>query len=616
MCGIVGYLGQKEARSILLEGLRRLEYRGYDSAGIIVLDEKNTPRYFKCRGKIKDLEEKIKGKKIEGNMGLGHTRWATHGAPNDINAHPHWDCSKSIFLVHNGIIENHKEIKKILLKRGHKFSSETDSEVIVHLVEDFLKKERNSRHNSLESAFLKTLRLLKGAYAIALMSKDYPQTILGAKRSSPLVLGIGKEEYFLASDASAILGYASGVIYLDDGEVASINPDGFSIFDLGNNIKEKEISDIENNLIKIQKSGYPHFMLKEIMEQPESLENSQRGRIILEQGMAKLGGIESVKERLREIDKLTIVGCGTAYLAGMVGEYMIEEYAGVPVEVEIGSEFRYRKPILGKNSAILAVSQSGETADTLAAVNEAKEKGILTLGLVNVVSSTIARQTDAGIYNHAGPEIGVASTKAFTSQVEILALLALFLGRQRNLSLVMGQRIAKEIKNIPNLAKKALSLAPDIKNIAKKYYKFKNFLYIGRKYNYPVALEGALKLKEISYINTQGYAGGEMKHGSIALIDKNFPCLAICPKDSVYEKIVSNIEEIKARQGRVIAITTQGNKEMKSLADDVVYIPKTLEMLTPIISVIPLQLFAYHVSVLKGLDPDKPRNLAKSVTVE
>lgn len=616
MCGIVGYLGQKEARSILLEGLRRLEYRGYDSAGIIVLDEKNTPRYFKCRGKIKDLEEKIKGKKIEGNMGLGHTRWATHGAPNDINAHPHWDCSKSIFLVHNGIIENHKEIKKILLKRGHKFSSETDSEVIVHLVEDFLKKERNSRHNSLESAFLKTLRLLKGAYAIALMSKDYPQTILGAKRSSPLVLGIGKEEYFLASDASAILGYASGVIYLDDGEVASINPDGFSIFDLGNNIKEKEISDIENNLIKIQKSGYPHFMLKEIMEQPESLENSQRGRIILEQGMAKLGGIESVKERLREIDKLTIVGCGTAYLAGMVGEYMIEEYAGVPVEVEIGSEFRYRKPILGKNSAILAVSQSGETADTLAAVNEAKEKGILTLGLVNVVSSTIARQTDAGIYNHAGPEIGVASTKAFTSQVEILALLALFLGRQRNLSLVMGQRIAKEIKNIPNLAKKALSLAPDIKNIAKKYYKFKNFLYIGRKYNYPVALEGALKLKEISYINTQGYAGGEMKHGSIALIDKNFPCLAICPKDSVYEKIVSNIEEIKARQGRVIAITTQGNREMKSLADDVVYIPKTLEMLTPIISVIPLQLFAYHVSVLKGLDPDKPRNLAKSVTVE
>ncbi len=519
-------------------------------------------------------------------------------------------------MVHNGIIENHKEIKRILLKRGHKFSSETDSEVIVHLVEDFLKRERNSRHNSLESAFLKTLRLLKGAYAIALISKDYPQKILGAKRSSPLVLGIGKEEYFLASDASAILGYASKVIYLDDEEVASINPNGFSIFDLGNNIKEKEISDIENNLIKIQKSGYPHFMLKEIMEQPESLENSQRGRIILEQGMAKLGGIESVKERLREIDKLTIVGCGTAYLAGMVGEYMIEEYAGVPVEVEIGSEFRYRKPILGKNSAILAVSQSGETADTLAAVNEAKEKGILTLGLVNVVSSTIARQTDAGIYNHAGPEIGVASTKAFTSQVEVLALLTLFLGRQRSLSLVMGQRIAKEIKNIPNLAKKALSLASDIKNIAKKYYKFKNFLYMGRKYNYPTALEGALKLKEISYINAQGYAGGEMKHGSIALIDKNFPCLAICPKDSVYEKIVSNIEEIKARQGMIIAITTQGNKEMKSLADDVVYIPRTLEMLTPIISVIPLQLFAYHVSVLKGLDPDKPRNLAKSVTVE
>lgn len=615
MCGIIGYIGKKEARPILIDGLKRLEYRGYDSAGIAVLDPENNIQFIKRKGKIKDLEERIGNKSIKGSLGLGHTRWATHGAPNDTNAHPHNDCSKKIFLVHNGIIENYKEIKDFLLKRGHKFESETDSEVIVHLVEDFLKKEKN-KDNGLESAFIKTLKLLKGAYAIVLISKDHPQKILGAKKSSPLILGIGDEESFLVSDASAILGHTQKVVYLDDGEVISINPSGFYIFDLENKIKEKEVSEIENDLIIIQKSGYPHFMLKEIMEQPDSLENSQRGRIILEQGAAKLGGIESAKERLREIEKLIIVGCGTAHLAGMVGEYMIEEYAGIPTEVEIGSEFRYRKPIFNNKSAVLAISQSGETADTLAAVNEAKEKGVLTLGLVNVVSSTIARQTDVGVYNHAGPEIGVASTKAFTSQIEILALLALFLGRQRSLSLVMGQRIAKEIKNIPNLAKEVLSCAKDIKNIAKKYYKFKNFLYIGRKYNYPVALEGALKLKEISYINAQGYAAGEMKHGSIALIDKDFPCFVICPKDSVYEKTSSNIEEIKARQGRVIAVTTNGNKEIESLANDVIYIPKTLEMLTPIISVIPLQLFAYYVSALKGLDPDKPRNLAKSVTVE
>lgn len=615
MCGIIGYIGKKEARPILIDGLKRLEYRGYDSAGIVVLGSKNNPQLIKCKGKIRDLEEKIGNRSINGFLGLGHTRWATHGAPNDINAHPHGDCSKKIFLVHNGIIENYKEIKNILLKRGHKFESETDSEVIVHLVEDFLEKEKNG-NNDLEKAFIKALKLLKGAYAIALISKNYPQKILGAKKSSPLILGIGNEESFLVSDTSAILGYAQKVVYLDDEEIVSINPSGFSIFDLKNKIKEKEFFEIENDLIMVQKSGYPHFMLKEIMEQPDSLENSQRGRIILEEGMAKLGGIESAKEKLREIEKLVIVGCGSAYLAGMVGEYMIEEYAGIPTEVEIGSEFRYRKPIFNKKSAVLAISQSGETADTLAAVNEAKEKSVLTIGLVNVVSSTIARQTDVGIYNHAGAEIGVASTKAFTSQVEILALLTLFLGRQRSLSLVMGQRIAKEIKKMPNLAKEVLSRTKEIRNIAKKYYKFKNFLYIGRKYNYPVALEGALKLKEISYINAQGYAAGEMKHGSIALIDKDFPCLAICPRDSVYEKIISNIEEIKARHGQVIAVTTNGNKEIESLVDDVIYIPKTLEMLTPIISVIPLQLFAYYVSSLKGLDPDKPRNLAKSVTVE
>lgn len=623
MCGIIGYIGKEINVLSGIDSLKRLEYRGYDSAGIAWHNNQEKDIFcVKKLGRINVLEQEMikKGLPQKSGLFIAHTRWATHGEPSDINAHPHSNCLKNIYLVHNGIIENHKQIKKFLLKKGHKFISETDSEVVVHLIEEFLKKLQNQKNNNkeelLEQAVRQSLKILKGAYAIVLISKDFPKKLIGARKSSPLLLGIGKDQYFLSSDASALIGKAQKVIYLDEGEVISIGDEGFSIFDLDNNAKEKKLFEIETDLGKIQKSGHPHFMLKEIMEQPECLKDSQRGRLIIEEGKAKLGGIENQSEKLRKLKRIIICGCGTAYYAGLIGEYMLEEYAGIPTEVEFGSEFRYRKPVLSNETAVLAISQSGETADTLAAINEAKEKGILTLGLVNAVGSTIARATDAGVYNHAGPEIGVASTKAFTSQAEVLALITLFLGRQRNLSLVMGERIAKEIKNLPQMAKQVLAQKKKIKEIAKKYKNYKHFLYLGRKYNYPVALEGALKLKEISYINAQGCAAGEMKHGTLALIDKNFPIFAICPKDSVYEKMISNLEEIKARQGKIIVITTKGNKDLKNLADEIIYIPKTLEMLTPIISVIPLQLFAYYTAVLKGLDPDKPRNLAKSVTVE
>jgi len=633
MCGIIGYIGKKEALPIIVEGLKRLEYRGYDSAGIVIFNKNNNPQVIKTKGKIRDLEEKLKSEQIQGIFGIGHTRWATHGKPSDINAHPQWDCKKKIFVVHNGIIENYLELKEKLQREGHKFISETDTEVLAHLIEKYFQSNPStdsinspqadsasspqaSSGQALEEATRLALKEVIGAYAIAVVSSLDPQKIVFARQSSPLIVGLGDGENFIASDAPAILGYTKEVIYLDDGEMGVITPNDFRIFNLDHKPINKTSYYLEWSVQQAEKGGYPHFMLKEIMEEPEVIENAIRGRMIVGEGLAKLGGIERIADKLKEIDRLIIVGMGTALLAGKIGEYMIEEYAQVPVEIENASEFRYKKPVLRKNDAILAISQSGETADTLFAIKEAKRKGILTLGIINVVGSSIAREVDAGIYNHAGPEIGVAATKSFISQLAVLALLTVFLGRQREMSLIIGKRILEELTKIPDFIRKILEQKEEIKKLAEKYYQYNNFLFLGRKYNYPIALEGALKLKEISYIHAEGYPAGEMKHGPIAMIDENFPSFVITPKDSVYEKMISNIQEIKARDGRVIAITTKGNKEIEKLVDDCIYIPKTLEMLTPILSVIPLQLFAYYISVLKGLDPDKPRNLAKSVTVE
>jgi len=608
MCGIIAYLGKQNALPIIIDGLKRLEYRGYDSAGLVVFN-KGQSRSVKAVGKINSLEDKLKKKFLKGNCALGHTRWATHGRPNLINAHPHCDCQRKIWLAHNGIVENYKELKKSLEKQGHKFRSETDTEVIVHLIEEYNSKP-------LEEAVRLALKKIQGTYGLVVISEDEPDKIVVARNSSPLLIGIGDDEYLIASDASAIVTHTKKVIYLDDGEIGVISPKEFRIFNLDKKKIEKEINHINWDIDQVQKKGFKHFMLKEILEQPEAIENSLRGRLITEQGLAKLGGLEIIEKELRKINRLIIVACGTAYHAGLVGEYMIEEYVGLPVEVELASEFRYRKPVLNKNTALLVISQSGETADTLAALEEAKRKGVLTIGIVNTVGSSIARQTLAGVYNHIGPEIGVASTKAFTSQVSILVLLTLLLGRQRQMSLVMGQRISKELKKIPNHINEIFKQNSKIKRIAKKYSKYNNFFYLGRKYNYPIALEGALKLKEISYIHAEGCGSGEMKHGSIALIDSDFPSFFIAPSDSVYNKVLSNIEEIKARQGKVIVIATKGNKSIEKITNDYIYIPKTLEILTPLLSVIPLQLFAYYVADLRKCDPDKPRNLAKSVTVE
>ncbi len=610
MCGIVGYIGKKTDARIGLEALKRLEYRGYDSAGAAIYDpEKGQIFVLKAVGKIKNLEEKYNQQNLKGSPFIFHTRWSTHGSPTELNAHPHCDCKRNIFLVHNGIIENYKDLKDRLIGEGHRFLSETDTEVLCHLMEKFFK-------GNLEEAIIKTLALVRGTYGLAVIAKDDPGKLVVARNGSPILIGIGESEYLVASDPAAILSQTKKVVYLEDKEMAVLTPNDFSIFDFAHNRLEKDIEEIEWSVEEAQKGNYSHFMLKEIMEQPEALVNSQRGRLVSKEGMAKLGGLASVKDKLKEIEKIKIVACGTAYYAGLVGKYILEEYAGVPTEADLASEFRYRKQIFGKGTAVLAISQSGETFDTLAAIKEAKEKSALTLGIVNVVGSTIARETDAGVYNHAGPEIGVASTKAFTSQLEVLALLTLFLGRQREMSFVIGERICQEIIRLPELVRKALANASKIEALADKYKNANNFLYLGRKYNYPVALEGALKLKEISYVHAEGYGAGEMKHGPIALIDKNFPTIALCPNDSVYEKMVSNIEEIKARQGPVIAVTTEGNDEISRLADEVIYIPKTLEALTPIVSVIPLQLFAYYMGVKRGCDVDKPRNLAKSCTVE
>jgi len=600
MCGIIGYIGKKPAFPILLSGLKRLEYRGYDSFGFSVLDGEK-PFLFKKVGKISQFEQSFPNP--NGTIGIAHTRWASTGAVTDANAHPHFDCHKEIFLVHNGIIENYQEIKNRLIKEGHKFSSETDTEVLCHLIEKYFK-------GNLEEAMRKALREVKGAYGIAVVSSKDPEKIVVARFSSPLLLGIGNNELLVASDPAAVITHTRQVINLDDNEIAVLKPDNFFI------LKEKPLETIEWTVEEAEKKGYPHFMLKEIMEEPEAIENAILGRLMIEEGNVKLGGLDAIQAKLRKISRLILVACGTASYAARVGEYMLEEYAGLPTEVDIGSEFRYRKPVVDKTAAAVFVSQSGETADTLTALREMKNKGVLTLGITNVVGSAQARETDAGVYIRSGPEIAVASSKAFLGQLVTLVMLTVYLGRQREMALVMGKRIVSELLKLPELAKEVLKLAPEIEKLAKKYKDFKNFWFIGRKYNYPIVLEGALKLKELSYLHAEGVAGGELKHGSLALIDENFPTIAICPSDSVYEKMISNIEEIKARKGPVIAIATEGNEEIKKLVDDVIYIPKTLEMLTPILSVIPMHLFAYYMAVLLGRDIDKPRNLAKSVTVE
>ncbi len=614
MCGIVGYIGKQKALPVLIDGIKSLEYRGYDSAGFAVLASSGAVRSRRAVGRVANLEQKIDEKDIRhGNVGICHTRWATHGGVTEENAHPHSDCKGELWVCHNGIIENYKEFKNDLIKKGHVFKSETDTEVLAHIIEEFKIQDPSV---TTEEAVRLALLTVRGTYGLTLIDAKKPDTLIAARNFSPLLIGVGENEYIVASDASAVLKHTKNVIYLDDGEMAVLTPKSHKIFDLKRNAIDRKSEKLTWDIEEAKKGGYAHFMLKEILEEPEAIENSIRGRLLAKEGSVKLGGISAVEEKLRNAKRILIAACGTAYLAGKVGEYMLEEYGGIPVEIDLASEFRYRKPVFREGDVMIVVSQSGETADTLAALAEAKQKGILTLGIVNVVGSSIARQTDAGIYQHVGPEIGVASTKAFTSQVAIFALLSIMLGRQRDMSLVMGQRIAEELSKIPALMRKILKQDEAIKKLAKKYQPYRDFAYLGRKYNFPVALEGALKLKEISYVHAEGFSAGEMKHGPIAMIDKNFPSICIAPSDSVYEKMVSNMEEIKARGGPIIAIATEGNKKIEEISKDVIYIPKTRQRLTPLLSGVPRQMFPYHFGVLRALDVDKPRNLAKSVTVE
>ncbi len=610
MCGIVGYIGNKDAAPILLEGLKRLEYRGYDSAGVAVLTNGKIT-VEKQAGKISALEQSLAQNALSGKLGIAHTRWATHGVPNQTNAHPHTDTTGRIALIHNGIIENYQTIKTKLESNGYKFSTDTDTEALVNLISEYYQNG-----NNLDEAVRAALSQVEGTYGIAVISKDDPNTLIAARRGSPLVIGMGENEFFVASDVSAIINHTKDVTYLDDNEIAVITRDKVTIKTIDNLEVDKKIEKIAFDLDKIEKGGYDHFMLKEIMEQPQTIEDAMRGRLLAEEGTARLGGIRHEMESLLYAPQILLSACGTSWHASLIGEYMLEEFARTPVEVEYASEFRYRDPIIERGAVMFVISQSGETADTLAAMKEAKRKGAKVFGICNVVGSTIARESDSGIYLHAGPEIGVASTKAFTSQVMVLSLLSLLMARMRNLGASKGIDIVNEMKALPQKVEKILQTHELIKEIAKEYHQSQNFLYLGRGYNFPVALEGALKLKEISYIHAEGYPAAEMKHGPIALIDENMPVVFIATKDSTYEKITSNIEEVKARSGRIIAIATEGDEEIKKRADHVIYIPPTLEFLTPILTIIPLQLLAYYIAILRGCDVDQPRNLAKSVTVE
>ena len=613
MCGIVAYLGQQNAYEIIIKGLQRLEYRGYDSAGI-ALHQNGEINVFKQKGKVNDLQNFIADNDTKSSLGIGHTRWATHGLPNDINAHPHQSGNKKISLVHNGIIENYAILKQELEERGHTFLSETDTEVLVHLIEEIQEKGNLPLFEAVRVALSEVV----GAYAIVVLDQDNPNQLIAARKSSPLVIGIGENEYFLASDATPIVEYTKNVIYLDDDEIALIDlKDGLTLKTISNEIKTPYIQELEMHLEALEKGGYEHFMLKEIYEQPQSILDSMRGRINITKSLVGLGGIKNYEEKLINANRLIFVACGTSWHAGLVGEYLFEEIARIPVEVEYASEFRYRNPIINENDVVIAISQSGETADTLAAIKLAKERKATIIGICNVVGSSISRETDCGSYTHAGPEIGVASTKAFTAQVTILSLMAMMIGKRKGtISAEKFNRLVIEMNTIPEKLKTVLKQDKEIENIAEIYHESTNALYLGRGINFPLALEGALKLKEISYIHAEGYPAAEMKHGPIALIDEEMPVFVIATKDSSYEKIVSNIQEVKARKGKIIAIVSKGDTEVKKIADHYIEIPKCDELLVPLLATVPLQLLSYHIAVMRGCNVDQPRNLAKSVTVE
>ena len=608
MCGIIGYIGNRGATSLLLEGLKRMEYRGYDSAGVAVMNG-NGVETRKAAGKISNLERALAASPVEGDMGIGHTRWATHGVPNESNAHPHVDCKGEIAVVHNGIIENSGTLKQGLEARGHEFASETDTEVIAHLIEEAF-------DGNLEDAVIEALWQIEGTYGIAVVSSRDRNKIVAARKGSPLLIGLGDGEYYVASDVSAILSHTREVVYLDDGDVAVLTRNGYTVLNQRAQQLERRVSKIDWDLDQIERGGFDHFMLKEIFEQPATVENCMRGRLLPDQGTSKLGGLNMTDEELLRFDNILITACGTSWHSALIGEHMLENLARIPVEVEYASELRYRNPIVTDRTLCIVISQSGETADTLAAMREAKARGAQTYGIVNVVGSTIARESDGGIYVHAGPEIGVASTKAFTSQIIALLLFTLKLARLRTLSMVDGKAIIEEMQALPTKIQNILDRAGEIEKIAEEFKSSQNFLYLGRGYSFPTALEGALKLKEISYIHAEGYPAAEMKHGPIALIDEKMPVVFITPHDSVFDKVVSNVQEVKARGGRVIAITTRDEEALEGKLDYEFRIPETKDMLTPVLASVPLQLLAYYIAVKRGTNVDQPRNLAKSVTVE
>lgn len=618
MCGIVGYIGKRDATPILLEGLRRLEYRGYDSAGIaLICDGQLKTR--KKKGKIDDgLAKLIPEQPIHGTIGVGHTRWATHGPPSDENSHPHLDHSGRIAVVHNGVIENFDRLKERMLKSGHRFLSATDTEVLAHLIgEHYAKvKSKPGDIHPLTQAVMNALKEVIGTYGIGVVCQDYPGIMVGARRGSPLLVGVGEGEHFLASDASAVVAHTRSVAYLNDYDVATIEADRFDVVSLGSESAKVQISRLEFGAEASEKGKFPHFMLKEIFEQPRTVQNALRGRIDFEEAMPKFGGLNMTTAELREVDQIVIPACGTSWHAALIGEYLFEEFAHIPTEIEYASEFRYRNSPIEKHTLVMVITQSGETADTLAGLRESRRRGHKVLSVCNVVGSTIAREADGGIYLHAGPEIGVASTKAFTSQVSVLNLFALMMGRIRMLSSNRGLQVLRALEAIPQQMEKILEQNEHIKRIAHKYAQAEDFFFLGRQYSFPVALEGALKLKEISYIHAEGYPAAEMKHGPIAMIDEKTPTVFVIPSDPLYEKCFSNLEEIKARKGPVIAVATEGNTRIREKVDDVIYVPETLEPVMPLLTVLPLQLLAYHIAVARGCDVDKPRNLAKSVTVE
>jgi glutamine---fructose-6-phosphate transaminase (isomerizing) len=608
MCGIVGYTGQRDAPPILIRGLGRLEYRGYDSAGIAIQTNRGVVTR-KLAGRVGALQDLIERLPLHGTTGIAHTRWATHGGPTGRNAHPHGDCHERLALVHNGIIENADVLRVALEQKGHRFWTETDTETLAHLIED-------AAGDSLEARVIAALEHVIGTYGLAVVSADDPGKIVVARQGSPVLLGVGEDEYFVASDAAAVLEHTRSVVYLDDGDIAVLTPAGYHVIDRESHVQLRAVDDVTWDLEATELGGYAHFMLKEICEQPETVRSTLRGRLVYEDGAARLNGLNLTADACAEINRIVVVACGTSWHAGLVGRHIIEELAGIPVSVEYASEYRYRRQLGLPGTLTVAISQSGETADTLEALRGARAAGSRVIGLVNVVGSTIAREADGGIYLHAGPEVGVASTKAFTSQIAALGLLGLYLGRHRGLSLEAGREVACRLGQLPNLVARTLALEPQIRAIAEAYTERSNFLYLGRGVNFPVALEGALKLKEISYIHAEGYPAAEMKHGPIALIDENMPVVVVAPRDDVYPKVVSNMQEVRARGGRLVAVTTEGNGDLSSLVEHQLRVPSTAPLLSPILTVIPLQLLAYHIAVLRGCDVDRPRNLAKSVTVE